>query len=55
MVKKCMYTENLIYSKKSVFKVCLLVVVVVVVQFRQAYLKNQTRYKGETLHDDWNP
>ena len=31
------------------------VVVVVVVQFRQAYLKNQTRYSGKTLHDDWNP
>ena len=38
--------------KKSVFKVCLLVVVV---QFRQAHLKHQTRYRVETLHDDWNP
>ena len=62
MVKKCMYTENgencemgfFNYSKKSVFNVCL-VVVVVVVQFRQVHLKNQTRYRVETLHDDWNP
>ena len=30
-------------------------ILVVVVQFRQVNLKKQTRYKGETLHDDWNP
>ena len=54
MVKNARSDRFLIYSKKSVFKVCLLVVVVVV-QFRQAYLKNQKRYRVETLHDDWNP
>ena len=42
----------MIYSRKSVFKI---LVVVVVVKFGQAYLKNQTRYRGENLHDDWNP
>ena len=63
MVKKPMYIENgenckigfrFIIYKNSVFKDCL-VVVVVVVQFRLAYLKNQTRYRVETLNDDWNP
>ena len=58
MVKIARSVLNLF--KKSVFKILLLlvvvvVVVVVVVQFRQAHLKNQTRYRGETLHDDWNP
>ena len=33
-----------------VFKILLLLLVVVVVQFQQAYLKNQVRYKDETLH-----
>ena len=33
-----------------VFKIILLLLVVVVVQFQQAYLKNQVRYKDETLH-----
>ena len=42
-----MQDRFLIYSRKSVFNVCL-VVVVVVVQLRQAHLKNQTRYRGET-------
>ena len=28
---------------------------IVVVQFRQAYLKNQVNYGDETLHGDWNP
>ena len=41
--------------KKISFQILVVVVVVVVVQFRQAYLKNQTRYRGETLHHDWNP
>ena len=41
-----------IYFKKSVFKI-LVVVVVVVVQFRQAYPKNQVRYGDETLHRYW--
>ena len=50
MVKIARLVLNLF--KKSVFKI---LVVVVVVQFRLAYLKNQTRYRGETLHDDWNP
>ena len=61
-----MQDRFLIYSIKSVFNDCLLlllvvvvvvvvVVVIVIVQFRQACLKNQTRYKVETLHDDWNP
>ena len=35
--------------KKVSFQIVVVVVVV------QAHLKNQTRYKGETLHDDWNP
>ena len=35
--------------KKIVFKV--LLVVVVVVEFQQAYLENQIRYEDETLHD----
>ena len=43
----------LIYSKKLAFKI--LLVIVVAVQFGQAYLKTQTRYRGETRHDDWNP
>ena len=61
MVKIARTVRNLF--KKFIFNVCLLllllllllIVVVVVVQFRLAYLKNQTRYRGETLHDDWNP
>ena len=40
--------------KKIVFKV-LLVVVVVVVEFQQAYLENQIRYEDETLHSGRNP
>ena len=48
-----MYTK--ICKRKPVFKIVLVVVVVVVVQFRQTHLKNQTRYKVESLHDDWNP
>ena len=39
------------YSKKLVFKI----LVVVVVQLRQTYLKNQVRYEDETLHKDRNP
>ena len=55
-----MYTKNsedqfLIYSRKLLFKVLVVVVVVVVdVQFRQTHLKNQTRYRSETWHDDQN-
>ena len=49
--------RSVLKFKKAVFKILLLLLflVVVVVQFRQAYLKNQTRYRGETLHDDENP
>ena len=49
-----MCTKNgrfLIYSRKSIFKI----LIVVVVQFRQTYFKNQKRYRSETMHDDWNP
>ena len=52
MVKKHMYTENgedckigSLFIQKSQF-----LLLVVVVQFRQAYLINQTGYRGETLH-----
>ena len=41
------------YSKKSLFKILLLVVVVVPVQ--EQLLKNQKRYEVETLHHDRNP
>ena len=48
--KKWLKSHNryLIYSKKSVFKIIL--VVAVVVQFQLAYLKNWVRYGDETLH-----
>ena len=31
----------------------IVVVIVVVVQFRHAYLKHQVRYGDETLHNPW--
>ena len=47
--KKRLKSRNryLIYKKKSVINFLL---VVVVVQFRQVYLKNRLRYGDETLH-----
>jgi hypothetical protein len=39
------------YSRKLVFKI----LVVVVVEFQQAYIKNQVIYGDETLHKVWNP
>ena len=41
--------------KKVRFKNCSCFVVIVVVQFQLAYINNQVRYRGETLHDDLNP
>ena len=55
MVRIARSVLNLL-KKKSVFKIILfVVVVVVVVQFRQGCHKNQTRYRVDTLHNDWNP
>ena len=42
-------------SVNELLKKVILPIVVVVVQFQQAYLKNQLRYEDETLHKDWNP
>ena len=44
MLKLCVEKESQI----------LLVVDVVVVQFRQVHHKNKTRCSGETFYDDWN-
>ena len=39
------------FKRKAVFKI----VVVVVVQFRQAHLIKPDMIQFESLHDDWNP
>ena len=64
MFKKRMYTKtvNIARSVLDLFNrvsfkncSCFVVIVLGVVHFQLAYLKNQIRYRGETLHDDLNP